>query len=124
MINTSIKFIRNAVRKYKAQRVHAMVDAYANALDVNVALVVPEWIKGMRKVSHAIVDKTYANPEPALKLLDALNEVGRYYGPEIMAEIKTLDIRCEAAKNSPEVVGRIDAWLKSIEDMRRDVNDH
>ena len=122
--NTLIQFVTNAVTKYKAQRVRDVVSQYCATVDAQVTATLPVAVEFYRGVATAIVDKTFENPEPALKLIEALDAVTKHYGPALSAEFEMLSTKLEERGASPVVTKRIEALLKAIEDLTTDVNDH
>ena len=124
MFKSIITFAKNAVTKYKAQRVRDVVSQYFAAVDAQVTATLPVAVEFYRGATTAIVDKTFENPEPALKLIVALDAVTKHYGPALKAEFEVLSTKLEERGASPVVTKRIEALLKAVEDLATDVNDH
>ena len=124
MIKSLISFARNAVTKYKAQRVKSVVDSYIGLADAQIVVAVPVALELYRNSAHTIVDKTFEDPEPALKLIEALDAVTKHYGPALKAEFKVFSTKLEERGASPVVTKRIEALFKAIEALTTDVNDH
>ena len=124
MFASIITFAKNAVTKYKAQRVKDVVTQYIGLADAQVVVAVPVALEFYRNSAHVIVDKTFENPEPALKLIEALDAVTKHYGPALKAEFKVFSTKLEERGASPVVTKRIEALFKAIEDLTTDVNDH
>ena len=117
-------FVTNAVTKYKAQRVRDVVSQYCAAVDTQVTTTLPVAIEFYRGAATAIIDKTFENPEPALKLIEALDTVTKHYGPALSAEFEAFSTKLEERGASPVVTKRIEALFKAIEGLTTDVNDH
>ena len=117
-------FVTNAVTKYKAQRVRAVVDQYCAAVDTQVTVALPVVTEFYRGVATAIVDKTFEDPKPALQLVAAMQAVSEHYGPALTAEFKVLSTKLEALGASPVVLQRMEALLKAVKDLTTDVNDN
>ena len=124
MFASVIAFAKNAVTKYKAQRVKDVVTQYIGLADAQVVMTVPVALEFYRNSAHIIVDKTFENPEPALKLIEALDAVAKHYGPALKTEFKEFSADLEERGASPVVTKRIEALFKAIEGLTTDVNDH
>lgn len=124
MFKSITTFVTNAVTKYKAQRVRDVVSQYIGLADAQVVMAVPVALEFYRNSAHVIVDKTFENPEPALKLVEALDAVAKHYGPALSDEFKAFSTKLEERGASPVVTKRIEALFKAIEDLTADVNDH
>ena len=124
MFASIITFAKNAVTKYKAQRVRDVVSQYCATVDAQVTTTVPVAVEFYRGVATAIVDKTFEDPKPALQLIEALDAVTKHYGPALKTEFEVLSTSLEERGASPVVTKHIEALLKAIEDLTTDVNDH
>ena len=124
MFASIITFAKNAVTKYKAQRVRDVVSQYFATVDTQVTTTLPVAIEFYRGVATAIVDKTFENPEPALKLIEALDAVTKHYGPALSVEFDVLSTKLEERGASPVMLQRVEALFKAIEALTTDVNDH
>ena len=124
MIKSLTNAVRNAVTKYKAQRVKDVVTQYIGLADAQVVMTVPVALEFYRNSAHVIVDKTFENPEPALKLIEALDAVTKHYGPALGAEFEVFSTKLVERGASPVITKRIEALLKAIEGLTTDVNDH
>ena len=123
-IKSITTFVTNAITKYKAQRVKDVVTQYFGLADAQVVMTVPVALEFYRNSAHVIVDKTFENPEPALKLIEALDAVAKHYGPALSAEFEVLSTKLEALGASPVMLQRVEALFKAIEGLTTDVNDH
>ena len=124
MFKSLANAVRNAVTKYKAQRVKDVVNQYIGLADAQVTTTLPVAIEFYRGVATAIVDKTFENPEPALQLVAALDAVTKHYGPALSAEFEAFNTKLEERGASPVVAKHIEALFKAIEGLATDVNDH
>ena len=124
MFASIITFAKNAVTKYKAQRVKDVVNQYIGLVDAQVVTAVPVALEFYRNSAHTIIDKTFENPEPALKLLEALDAVSKHYGPTLRAEFEAFSAKLEERGASPVMLQRVEALFKAIEALTTDVNDH
>lgn len=124
MFKSIVTFAKNAVTKYKAQRVKDVVTQYIGLADAQVVVAMPIALEFYRNSAHVIVDKTFENPKPALQLVAALDAVTKHYGPALKAEFNVLSTKLEALGTSPVVLQRVEALFKAIEDLTTDVNDH
>ena len=124
MFKSIASFVTNAVTKSKAQRVRDVVSQYCAAVDQQVLSTMPVAIEFYRGCATAIVDKTFENPAPALKLIETLDAVTKHYGPALSAEFKVFSTKIEERGASPVVTKRIEALFKAIEALTTDVNDH
>ena len=124
MFASIITFAKNAVTKYKAQRVKDVVTQYIGLADAQVVVAIPVALGFYRNSAHIIVDKTFENPEPALKLIEALDAVAKHYGPALKTEFEVFSTKLEERGASPVVTKRIEALFKAIETLTTDVNDH
>ena len=122
--NTLTQFVTNAVTKYKARRVRDVVSQYCATVDAQVTTTLPVALEFYRNSAHVIVDKTFENPEPALKLIEALDAVTKHYGPALRAEFDVLSTKLEERGADPAMLQRVEALFKAIEDLTTDVNDH
>lgn len=123
-IKSIITFAKNAVTKYKAQRVRDVVSQYYATVDAQVMTTMPVAIEFYRGVATAIVDKTFEDPAPALQLVAAVQAVSEHYGPALRAEFEVLSTKLEERGADPAMLQRVEALFKSIEDLTTDVNDH
>lgn len=122
MFASIISFAKNAVTKYKAQRVKDVVTQYIGLADAQVVVAMPAVLGFYRNSAHIIVDKTFENPEPALKLIEALDAVTKHYGPALSAEFKEFSAELEARGASPVVTKRIEALVAAVEALTNDAS--
>lgn len=120
MFASIITFAKNAVTKYKAQRVKDVVNQYIGLADAQVVAAVPVALEFYRNSAHIIVDKTFENPEPALKLIEALDAVTKHYGPALKAEFEEFSAELEERGASPVVTKRIEALVAAVEALTND----
>lgn len=123
MIKSLISFARNAVTKYKAQRVKSVVDSYIGLADAQIVMIVPAVMEFYRRTAHVVVDKTYENPEPAAQLLEALDNAAKHYGPALIAEFEAFSAEHAARSNSVVVTSRLEQLMKTINDLTTDVTE-
>ena len=123
-IKSIISFARNAVTKYKARRVKSVVDSYIGLADAQVVMIVPAVMEFYRRTAHTVVDKTFENPEPALKLVDALDAVSKHYGPTLRAEFEAFSAKLEERGADPAILQRVEALFDAFSALTTDVNDH
>ena len=122
MFASIISFAKNAVTKYKAQRVKDVVNQYIGLADAQVVVAMPAVLGFYRNSAHIIVDKTFENPEPALKLIEALDAVTKHYGPALKAEFEEFSAELEARGASPAVTKRIEALVAAVEALTNDAS--
>lgn len=122
MFASIISFAKNAVTKYKAQRVKDVVNQYIGLADAQVVVAMPAVLEFYRNSAHIIVDKTFENPEPALKLIEALDAVTKHYGPALKAEFEEFSAELEARGASPVVTKRIEALVAAVEALTNDAS--
>ena len=123
MIKSLINAVRNAVAKYKAQRVKAVIAEYASYTHVHAATVIPLALHFYEDAASFVVDRTFEDPQPLVNLLDAVQGAVDHYGPGLSVMLKGFSAHLEEAGN--EVLSsKIDRLLSSIEEMKEDVNDH
>lgn len=120
MFASIITFAKNAVTKYKAQRVKDVVTQYVSLADAQVVMTVPVALEFYRNSAHVIVDKTFENPEPALKLIEALDAVAKHYGPALKTEFKEFSADLEERGASPVITKRIEALVAAVEALTND----
>ena len=124
MFASIISFAKNAVTKYKAQRVKDVVNQYIGLADAQVAVAMPVVLEFYRNSAHVIIDKTFENPEPALKLIEALDAVSKHYGPTLRAEFEAFSAKLEERGASIVVTKRVEALFDAVSALTTDVNDH
>ena len=123
MIKSLINAVRNAVAKYKAQRVKAVIAEYASYTHVHAATMIPLALHFYEDAASFVVDRTFEDPQPLVNLLDAVQGAVDHYGPGLSVMLKGFSARLEEEGN--EVLSsKIDRLLSSIEEMKEDVNDH
>ena len=122
MFASIISFAKNAVTKYKAQRVKDVVNQYIGLADAQVVVAMSVALGFYRNSAHIIVDKTFENPEPALKLIEALDAVTKHYGPALKAEFEEFSAELEARGASPVVTKRIEALVAAVEALTNDAS--
>lgn len=122
MFASIISFAKNAVTKYKAQRVKDVVTQYVGLVDAQVVTAVPVALEFYRNSAHIIVDKTFENPEPALKLIEALDAVAKHYGPALKTEFKEFSAELEERGASPVITKRIEALVAAVEALTNDAS--
>ena len=122
MFASIISFAKNAVTKYKAQRVKDVVTQYIGVADAQVVVAMPAVLGFYRNSAHIIVDKTFENPEPALKLIEALDAVTKHYGPALKAEFEEFSAELEERGASPVVTKRIEALVAAVEALTNDAS--
>ena len=122
MFASIISFAKNAVTKYKAQRVKDVVNQYIGLADAQVVVAMPAVLGFYRNSAHIIVDKTFENPEPALKLIEALDAVTKHYGPALKAEFEEFSAELEARGASPVITKRVEALIAAVEALTNDAS--
>lgn len=122
MFASIITFAKNAVTKYKAQRVKDVVTQYIGLADAQVVVAMPVALGFYRNSAHIIVDKTFENPEPALKLIEALDAVAKHYGPALKTEFKEFSAELEERGASPVITKRIEALVAAVEALTNDAS--
>ena len=123
MIKSLANAVRNAVAKYKAQRVKAVIAEYASYTHVHAATVIPLALHFYEDAASFVVDRTFEDPQPLVNLLDAVQGAVDHYGPGLSVMLKGFSAHLEEAGD--EVLSsKIDRLLSSIEAMKEDVNDH
>ena len=123
MFASIISFAKNAVTKYKAQRVKAVIAEYASYTHVHAATVIPLALHFYEDAASFVVDRTFEDPQPLVNLLDAVQGAVDHYGPGLSVMLKGFSAHLEEAGN--EVLSaKIEQLLSSVEEMREDVNDH
>lgn len=122
MFASIISFAKNAVTKYKAQRAKDVVNQYIDLAGAQVDVAMPAVLGFYRNSAHIIVDKTFENPEPALKLIEALDAVTKHYGPALKAEFEEFSAELEARGASPAVTKRIEALVAAVEALTNDAS--
>lgn len=121
-IASIIAAARNAITKYKARRVHDVINNYIGLVDDQAIMFVPVVLNFYRRSATVIVDKTYENPEPAVQLLEALDRAVKHYGPALTAEFKAFSTGLEEQGASPVITKRIEALMQSVNDLTTDVS--
>lgn len=121
-IKSIAKFATDAITKYKAQRVKDVVTQYIGLADAQVVAAVPVALEFYRNSAHVIIDKTFENPEPALKLIEALDAVTKHYGPALRTEFKEFSAELEERGASPVITKRIEALVAAVEAMTNDAS--
>ena len=122
MFASIITFTKNAVAKYKAQRVKDVVNQYIGLADAQVVTAVPVALEFYRNSAHIIIDKTFENPEPALNLIEALDAVTKHYGPALRTEFKEFSAELEERGASPVITKRIEALVAAVEALTNDAS--
>ena len=123
MIKSLANAVRNAVAKYKAQRVKAVIAEYASYTHVHAATVIPLALHFYEDAASFVVDRTFEDPQPLVNLLDAVQGAVDHYGPGLSAMLKGFSAQLDGAGN--EVLSaKIEQLLSSVEALREDVNDH
>lgn len=123
MFASIITFAKNAVTKYKAQRVKAVIAQYASYTHVHAATVIPLALHFYEDAASFVVDRTFEDPQPLINLLDAVQGAVDHYGPGLSVMLKGFSARLEEEGN--EVLSsKIDQLIASVEEMKEDVNDH
>lgn len=123
MIKSLANAVRNAVAKYKAQRVKAVIAEYASYTHVHAATVIPLALHFYEDAASFVVDRTFEDPQPLVKLLDAVQGAVDHYGPGLSAMLKGFSAHLEEAGD--EVLSsKIEQLLSSVEAMKEDANDH
>ena len=123
MIKSLINAVRNAVAKYKAQRVKAVIAEYASYTHVHAATVIPLALHFYEDAASFVVDRTFEDPQPLVNLLDAVQGAVDHYGPGLSVMLKGFSAHLEEASN--EVLSaKIEQMLSSVEALREDVNEH
>ena len=124
MFASIIAKARNVITKYKAQRVKDVITQYIGVADAQVVMLVPVALEFYRDAAHKIVDKTFENPEPALKLVEALDAVSKHYGPTLRAEFEAFSAKLEERGAPSVVTKRVEALFDAVSALTTDVNDH
>lgn len=123
MIKSFTNAVRNAVTKYKAQRVKNVIAQYASFTHVHAATAIPLALHFYENAASFVVDRTFEDPQPLVNLLDAVQGAVDHYGPGLSVMLKGFSAQLEEAGN--EVLSsKIDQLIASVEEMKEDVNDH
>lgn len=123
MIKSLINAVRNAVAKYKAQRVKAVIAQYVSYTHMHTATVLPLALHFYEDAASFVVDRTFEDPQPLINLLDAVQGAVDHYGPGLSVIIKGFSAQLEEAGN--EVLSsKIEQLIATVEEMKEDVNDH
>ena len=123
MIKSLTNAVRNAVAKYKAQRVKAVIAEYASYTHVHAATVIPLALHFYEDAASFVVDRTFEDPQPLVNLLNAVQGAVDRYGPGLSVMLKGDSARLEEAGDEV-LISKIDRLISSIEEMKEDVNDH
>ena len=123
MFKSLTNAVRNAVAKYKAQRVKAVIAEYASYTHVHAATVIPLALHFYEDAASFVVDRTFEDPQPLVNLLDAVQGAVDHYGPGLGVMLKGFSAHLEEAGDEV-LTSKIDRLLSSIEEMKEDVNDH
>ena len=123
MIANLINAVRNAVAKYKAQRVLNLIGEYSSYTQIHAAMVVPLALRFYEAATTHVVVKTYEDPQPLLKLLDAADGVVKHYGPGLSVQLKGFMSQLDEA-TSELLSAKLDGLLATVQALREDVNDH
>ena len=123
MFKSLTNAVRNAVTKYKAQRVKAVIAEYASYTHVHAATVIPLALHFYEDAASFVVDRTFEDPQPLVNLLDAVQGAVDHYGPGLSVMLKGFSAHLEEAGDEV-LTSKIDRLLSSIEEMKEDVNDH
>ena len=99
MIKSLINAVRNAVAKYKAQRVKAFIAEYASYTQVYAATTVPLALNFYEDAASFVVDRTCEDPQPLINLLDAVQGAVDHYGPGLSTMFKGFSAHLEEASN-------------------------
>ena len=123
MFKSLTNAVRNAVAKYKAQRVKAVIAEYASYTHVHAATVIPLALHFYEDAASFVVDRTFEDPQPLVNLLDAVQGAVDHYGPGLSVMLNGFSAQLDEAGN--EVLSaKIEQLLSSIKEMKEDVNDH
>ena len=123
MIKSLINAVRNAVAKYKAQRVKAVIAQYASYTHVHAATVIPLALHFYEDAASFVVDRTFEDPQPLINLLDAVQGAVDHYGPGLSVMLKGFSDQLEEATDNV-LSSKIEQLLATVEEMKEDVNDH
>ena len=123
MIKSLINAVRNAVAKYKAQRVKAVIAQYASYAHVHAATVIPLAMHFYANAASFVVDRTHEDPQPLINLLDAVQGAVDHYGPGLSVMLKGFSAQLEEASDNV-LSSKIEQLLATVEAMKEDVNDH
>ena len=106
MIKSLTNAVRNAVAKYKAQRVKAVIAEYASYTHVHAATVIPLALHFYEDAASFVVDRTFEDPQPLVNLLDAVQGAVDHYGPGLSVMLKGFSARLEEAGRSAQLEDR------------------
>ncbi len=123
MIKSLINAVRNAVTKYKAQRVKTVIAQYASYTHVHAATVIPLALHFYEDAASFVVDRTFEDPQPLINLLDAVQGAVDHYGPGLSVLFKGFSAQLEEASDNV-LSSKIEQLLATVEEMKEDVNDH
>ena len=123
MFKSIATFVTNAVDKYKAQRVKAVIAEYASYTHVHAATVIPLALHFYGNAASFVVDRTYEDPQPLINLLDAVQGAVDHYGPGLSTMFKDFSAQLEEASDNV-LSSKIEQLLATVEAMKEDGNDH
>ena len=123
MIKSITNAVRNAVAKYKAQRVKVVIAEYASYTHVHAATVIPLALHFYEGAASFVVDRTFEDPQPLVNLLDAVQGAVDHYGPGLSVMLKDFSAHLKEA-GAEVLISKIARLISSIEEMKEDINDH
>lgn len=116
MLTKLITQLNTAIARYKAKRVAAVVDAYADLIGKTVSITIPGVVGFYQHGAKVVVAKTYENPQVALDLLKALQAAVDHYGPELTKAFETTkDLINAAQPDSSSLEAAVEAMLADTE---------
>ena len=115
-------FIRNAITKYKMNRLYAVVNEYFGAVHAHNTYVLPRIVQYARDSLGVVVEKTAERPEIAVNLVNALEAAVKHYGPALVAEFKKASAEIEERQGIPPVVNQINHLVEAIDMLVKDTN--
>lgn len=114
-------FIRNAITKYKMNRLYAVVNEYFGAVNLHNRYVLPRIMEYMRDSLVIVNEKTAERPEVAINLVNALEAAAKHYGPALVAEFKIATAEIEKCQNFPMLKNQCDHFAKAIDALITDI---
>ena len=115
-------FIRNAITKYKMNRLYAVVNEYFGAVHIYNTYVLPRIVLLMRDSSYIVAEKTAERPEIAINLVNALEAAAKHYGPALVGAFKRATNEIEERLESKPITDSLNHLAEAIDALITDTN--
>lgn len=114
---TKLNQIKNIVLTFKAHRAKNVVQSYLSMYSAAFGKALPIVIKGYDSVAQELIDKTAADPQPLINLIDAVDSVAKHYGPGLKVVFAKIGNDIDVVNIDPILLARMQQFQQTLKEI-------